>query len=196
MRVRRAIATAVGGCLVGGIAALWLLKFSLGSDALSVHNGPWQTDPAIGSTTAGPLTRARIARIGLLALSHDEAVYYNASTDDQGRPLEAGSRYRVQGSALPARWWSLTVYDAAGYLIPNAADAYSVTSADVSSVHGPFVVELAGKPGSAAHWISTGAGQGRISLTLRLYDPTPGLYSRLGDVSLPSITRVASGEAR
>lgn len=163
------------GIVLGLILTAWAVRGSpLGGDT---QIGPWSTSSATGSADAGPRLRAVVALRGLLALTSREAIYLNATTDNAGRPLDGGCSYRLAGAAPAARWWSITAYDAKGYLIATPASRYSVGSAGneaIDATVGPDgrITTLAGQP---------------FELTLRAYNPEPSLLSG----EMPVITQLS-----
>lgn len=163
------------GVVIGGLLTAWAVRSDgMGGDR---QIGPWTTSDATGSADAGPLLRARIALRGLLALTAREAIYLNAATDSAGRPLDGGCTYRIAGAAPAARWWSITAYDADGYLIATPAGRYSIGSAGDAAIDatvGPDggITTLKGNP---------------FELTLRAYNPEPSLLSG----EMPVITRLS-----
>lgn len=171
----------LGGVALGTASAWWAINRL---PAVERH-GAWQLDPLAGSQAADPYTRARIARHGLLALSRDEALYLIATHDDSGAPLEERCTYEISGGALPAPWWSLTVYDADGFLPRNDSGAYAIDAARVQGgSDGRWRARLSVTRGDEANWLASGA-TGQPSLTLRLYRPSVAA----GAVPLPRITR-------
>ncbi|WP_257425752.1 DUF1254 domain-containing protein [Nocardioides carbamazepini] len=126
--------------------------------------------------------RAVVAQTGLGALTADQAIYMLAFADRFGSPLTAAKRYVIH---LPADWappaeafWSLTLYDAAQYLVPNDADRYVIN--DRSDLHrnADGSVDLYVQstrptdPGQAQNWLP-GPASGSFRLAWRLYAPTP-----------------------
>lgn len=166
--LRWTICILIGLALGAGIAVWRVRSGALGSvDRL----GAWTTGSDFGTAKASALTRAVIALRGLLALPASEARYYNAAVDDDGRPLNGHCRYRVSGAAFAARWWSLTLYDGAGYLVRNDAGIYSVNGGRMADpAHWEVIVAPDRPPGS---WLPTG-GIERFELTLRTYLPKSG----------------------
>jgi len=186
---RYGIMLVVGLALGTGAAALQL-KQSFA--AMGIENGPWRTGEKVGTVDASVATRATVALRGLLALPEREAIYFNAAVDSAGRKLSGKCAYRVTGSAIDARWWSLTLYDSQGYLIPNPASVYSVGSAAIGPQEaGNWTVDIARKR-TGAHWIAM-PGDQPFELTLRAYHPSRELLARRGSVPLPRIER---GECR
>jgi len=156
---------------------------------LTVNNGPWQTNLAVGSAQSGMYMRATVALAGLFALNKSETIYFLARTDDDGLPLRSRCEYIVEGGDLNARWWSITLYGWDCYLIPNEAGRHSYNGKNIGRetddrfrIH----VSSASKEGN---WLPSG-DQRRMYLTLRLYNPAPEVYQNPGTVALPSIKRV------
>ena len=90
-----------------------------------VTNGPWETDLSAGSPQSGMYMRARVAIMALFALNKSEAVYFIARKDSEGNPLNSRCNYRIEGTDMPARWWSITALGWNYFLIPNEANRYS-----------------------------------------------------------------------
>ena len=158
-----------------------------------VSNGPWRTSFVTGSVDADLYTRARVAVGGLLALAPSETVYFTAPTDAEGFALDARCDYRVEGVELPARWWSLTLYGADQFLVPNEAGRFSFSQTTLArEPGGPWTMLVSSEPQPAApNWLPSGGpgASGPFSLTLRLYNPEPVVYEQPERVTLPRITR-------
>ena len=203
---------AVLGAIVGLVspfAVVYLVFFSRFSSHILQTNGPWRFNPLVGSSAADMYTRAVISIVGLLALSKDEAVYYNAVSDSSGRPLHRGASYRVTIKLpLPCYWWSITAYGSDSYMIDNPAHIYSLNS--TSAIPSPddenFIVLYLG-PRAPPHadnervnWIPTGSPDlaptdtSRFNLTMRLYLPALEATTRQGfkALQLPRIERLSS----
>lgn len=174
----RILLALVLGIAIGLGAAWWSLR--AGIDAFDIRTGPWVTSRNFGSVEASDRERAIVALRGLMALTAREAVYFNASLDSEGRPLEGGCRYRVAGPPLPARWWSVTAYGTDSHLIPNPENAYSIGGDGRDSV-----LALTG-PGSGGEGIVTRADEA-FELTLRAYGPG----ADIADAELPAIERLS-----
>lgn len=178
------------GLVLGIGLAVWQITSSgLGND---VRVGPWSTGRDIGTANADMKTRAVVALRGLLALPATEARYFTASTDSAGAPLSGKCSYAVTGGALEARWWSITLYDRSGWLIPNRWNRYSIGSARIpagSEAHWTVLIGPAEQPGL---WIPTGT-DGPFELTLRAYRPQGEMARDPARISLPTITK---GECR
>jgi len=184
----RYLICAVIGVVAGvGIAGQSVRSGALGS---SVAIGPWSTGTDFGTARASARTRAVVALRGLLALPASEARYYTAAADDTGQPLDGRCRYRLSGGALPAKWWSITVYDRAGYLVKKDARIYSLGSVALGpdeQARWKVVLAPDRQPG---HWLPTGKIE-HVELTLRVYLPADGGRGNLARAQLPAIIREA-----
>jgi hypothetical protein len=183
----RYLICAVAGIAAGAGAAVWAVK--QGGFGNQAQIGPWRTGTDFGSSDAGAYTRAVVARNGLLALPAREARYYTAARDDEGRPLEGRCRYRISGGEAGGAWWSLTLYGADNFLVPNEAGIWSVGSAAMAPAERASWTILAAPDRQPGHWLPTG-GVDRFDLTLRVYLPEDGGRSNLPRERLPHIERL------
>jgi hypothetical protein len=154
--------------------------------------GRWSTDLTVGASAANPWVRARIARVGLLALPRSETVYFDRRVDEAGAPLDARCTYRISGGPLAARWWSVTVYGADQMLVRNADGAASVDLTRLgpdrwSAVLGPS------RPVTGEAWLSTRGAEGPV-LMIRLYNPKPSDDGALAALRLPSVEKLGCPE--
>src|ERR1700744_2981285 len=117
--------------IVLGLLATWFTIIR-GNMPGGVSDGPWKTNLLIGSSGGGIYTRADVAVHGLLALNRSETIYYTASADDGNEALDGKCSYLITGRDPPTRWWSITVYGADDFLIPNPAGRYSISKTSVT----------------------------------------------------------------
>ena len=183
----------LAGLVLGTGSALAISNGALSGGVLGggvVQAGPWSTDVSIGSTTANPWLRARVARVGLLALSQQETLYFDRTRDDSGAPLRAACRYRLSGGTLPTRWWSITIYGADQFLPRNldGAGSLDATRALADGAQA-WTSEISPVRPASGHWISSAAA-GTFSLTLRLYNPDFVDANRLSQLALPKVERL------
>ncbi len=170
-----------------GIAATWLTVFRIRRGAIA--DGPWKTNLTTGSAQSDPYHRASVAIHGLFALNPRETIYYTAGTDNDGYALEGNCRYEISGRDPDARWWSITAYGPDDFLIPNPAHRYSVSKTTVArDATGNFAVQVGGDA-SGDNWIPVGAG--RFSLSMRLYNPGPGVVLDPSRAVLPGLRKVS-----
>lgn len=183
------------GAVVGAGSAGWALT-RLPIGAHRTADGVWSTNLTRGDAAANAYVRGPTALRGLLALSAREAVYFNAERDADGRRLSADCAYELIGGPMPARWWSITVYDDRDYLAMNADDAHSVDATRiVADPDGRFVVRLAQDRAGAANWLSTNA-TGGPQVMLRLYGPESTVLEAPGTVPAPAIRRIGCDGGR
>ncbi|MCU0949373.1 MAG: DUF1214 domain-containing protein [Porphyrobacter sp.] len=172
------LAAIVAGCALGGGSALWMAGLWPEGRSLAFGNvdvGGWRSDFAIGSKAADPYTRARVARHGLLALAKTEAVYFTRTTDDAGAPLSDRCHYRLSGGPMPARWWSVTLYDGQSMLPDNTDAAPSIDATRAGP--GAWAALIAPqRPDDGTLWISSRRAEA-FDVTLRLYMPSAALLA-------------------
>ena len=153
-----------------------------------VTNGAWTTNLDVGSSSAEMYVRAVVARIGLFALNKTETIYFSAETDEDGQPLRSVCDYRVEGSDMAARWWSITVYGADNFLIPNDTMRYAFNGGNVAkTADGRYTILLSPTP-KPGNWLPSG-NQDQLNLALRLYNPLPEVYQKPAGLELPRIIR-------
>jgi hypothetical protein len=173
-----------------GLGATWL-AVSHGYGFGDVTLGPWRAMPRSGSTSIDPFARAALARSGELPLGSGDGIAFFARTDGAGQPLDGRCEVTLSGLTPVARYWTLTLYDAEGGLVPNALGRHGFTSAEtVRASDGRFRIVIAprSRPGN---WLPSGGVQQYV-LALRLYDSTVGVATHVGrDAALPTLERGA-----
>ncbi|MEM7701247.1 MAG: DUF1214 domain-containing protein [Pseudomonadota bacterium] len=182
--VGKYLGATIVGVALGVSSALYMAGLWPGAKPLDfgdIDVDGWRSDFAIGSDSAGPYTRARVARHGLLALAKSEAVYFTKTTDDNGKLLSEDCTYRLVVGEMPARWWSVTLYDGESYLPDNTDEALSVNKEqNIVGVIGDIIVgqnlsaTIARTRPEKGYWISS-RNAGNFDLTLRLYMPDQAL---------------------
>jgi hypothetical protein len=155
-----------------------------------------RTPPGIGTADASDGLRAAVALGGLGALPADEAVYWSAVLDADGKELEGGVRYRlkVPGDMPGQAFWSLSLYerlpDGRLFFVDNPIRRFTVgnrTSGLLRDADGGISLILAPTdPGSGANWLPT-PPRGPITVIFRAYLPDPALQQ--GRWRLPPIER-------
>lgn len=158
----------IGIVLIGGIGSSWYMV-EAGSRLTTESVGPWLTWSHAAQTDADPYTRAHYARLGALPMNSDVAQTYLARTDSEGGRLHSSCEYQIEGRTIATHWWSVTVFDDGGRLIPNIIDRHTFT-ADTMAINpdGSFAVTLSrdARPGN---WLPTG-GAGRIAIAFNMLD--------------------------
>jgi hypothetical protein len=185
--IRRGSAVVVG-LLLGVGSAVWVL----GNGELlgAFEEDHWIGNDRVGSDAADPYTRGIVASIGLLALEKSETIYFHRYEDEHGGQMREGCVYELRGSALPARWWSITLYAADDFLPVNGQRAFSVDASQVVADGDGWTVRIAPDRGDSTNWISN-AEAGEFSLALRMYNPQAVALDDPGSVTFPTVTTVS-----
>jgi hypothetical protein len=180
---------------VAAAFGLGLTQYALtrGTAFGAITIGAWTAWPKTGTSDIDPYARAAIARSGELPIGSGDGVTFFASSDDTGRALDGRCTVTISGTTPAARFWTLTLYDLDGRLVPNAVDRYGFTSQEItrrSDGNFEIAVSARARPGN---WLPTG-GIDRYVVVLRLYDTPVGVATRSAkDAPMPS---VAQGSCR
>ena len=175
---------------VAAAFGLGLTQFALtrGTAFGAITIGAWTAWPKTGTSDIDPYARAAIARSGELPIGSGDGVAFFASSDDAGRVLDGRCMVTISGTTPAARFWTITLYDLDGRLIPNAADRYGFTSQEIARrADGTFEIVVAprARPGN---WLPTG-GIDRYVVVLRLYDTPVGVATRTAkDAPMPAVS--------
>jgi hypothetical protein len=149
-----------------------------------------------GSYGTNYVVRAIIAVHGLAAKSILDGTSFTARTDIQGARLDGTNRYRITFPAndLPPvnGFWSITLYDSDGYLVPNAIDRYAIRPGEhlAREPDGSIVIFVQPNEPCArykSNWLPSPAGT-PFDLALRAYWPKPAILN--GTWSPPPIVPV------
>ena len=144
-----------------------------------VVNGWQMNTETMGVYGNAYLKRAIISMVGIGANQPEDAIYPLNLADAQGRPLDGANAYVLHFDAdemPPANaFWSVTMYDAEGFPVPNAIDRYAIGDRDalVFNADGSLDLHIQHQaPGGVrdANWLPAPA-QGAMSVTMRLYAP-------------------------
>jgi hypothetical protein len=172
--------------LVGLGATYMALSRGAAFGALTI--GSWTAWPKTGTADADPYARASIARTGQLPTALGDGVSFTAQADENGKLLDGRCDVVLAGITPAARFWTLTLYNAAGELAANSVGRHGFSSQEiVRQADGSFEIVVAprAQPGN---WIPTG-GIERYALVLRLYDTAVGIATKAGrEVPMPSVT--------
>jgi len=147
----------------------------------AIAGGGWASlTSGVGNYGTDYDLRALIAVVGLGANTPAEAIYPTALTDASGELLNGATHdYRLTfppGAAPPARYfWSVTMYDSQGYLVPNAIGRYSVGPTHPPLAKRPdgsivIAIQHVAPAESGVNWLPAPAGSFRLSL--RLFGPS------------------------
>lgn len=138
--------------------------------------------------------RSMTARAGIYPVSPSEAIYYRAYQDASSKPLAGTNQYTVTfpaGQLPPAAFfWSLTMYGANQFLVPNSINRYSLgTQSNLSvAADGSVTIYIQANAPSAAempNWLPSPAS-GSFYVVLRIYGPENTSYIAPGLVQVGS----------
>ena len=159
-------------------------------------NGGWFNPSAKSGIFGIDYTlRARTALLGIGINTVIESTYPIALTDVAGDMLNGANNYRMvfkRGKLPPvAGFWSLTMYDSDGYLVPNAAKIYAIgpdhpgmiTRKDGSVV---IAIQQTKPTEKGVNWLPSPAAGFRLNM--RLYLPSKSILN--GTWKEPSVTKV------
>jgi len=176
--------------------ALALMAWKVNSMARVVNGWSMNTD-TMGVYGNYYLKRAIVTQLGLGANLPEDAIYPINLADDTGKPLDGANRYvlHFESSTIPPvnAFWSVTLYDAEGYQVPNSLNRFAVSS------WMPFKYDPDGSldlyfqnesPGAdkEANWLP--APKGPFNLTMRLYAPKSDALT--GKWNPPPVTKAAA----
>ena len=161
-----------------------LLARAAGEGSTTIWTG-YTRGAVAGSYGTDYLERARLAEETLGTQVPTQAVYFSASRARSGTTTTAlaGTRsydIRFPAGDLPPHgsdgFWSITLYNAAGSLVANPVDRYSIGDETPGLVRGTdgsltIVVSASHPSETDVNWLP--APKGAFSLVLRVYDPTP-----------------------
>lgn len=176
------------GILLGLATVILALQQNWGFDRVTI--GPWVGAPRAGGVDADPYSRALVVQKAQFPLGGGEGVAFTAGKDSSGQTLDGACIYVVRGSALPTRWWTLTVSDPSGALFPNPLNRHGFTSQEIARTEqGEFRIIISSKV-QPWNWIPA-PPDGPLLVTLRFYDTPLTTPSDLAKQTLPEIEREA-----
>ncbi|NYT39882.1 DUF1254 domain-containing protein [Sphingomonas sp. R-74633] len=142
-------------------------------------------------------TRTAVARSNILVNSANETCYLYQDLDADGARLNGDNRYEVTfpaGQTPPVDgFWSLTLYDAHHFFVPNPIDRYSLGTKNKSLQTGAdgslTLLVQADTPGPEreSNWLPAPAGAD-FTLYLRAYGPRPAVID--GSWTPPPVRRM------
>jgi hypothetical protein len=182
-----------------------LLARAAGAGSAAVWTG-YAPGATVGSYGTDYLERATLAEETLGTQVPTQAVYFSASRAQSGTtttPLAGTRSYEIRFPAadLPPHgsdgFWSITLYNVAGFLVANPIGRYSVGDDTHGLVRGDdgsvTIVVSASRPTKTdVNWLPAPAGA--FSLVLRVYDPAPRVLDR--SWSPPVIQAISSRPGR
>ena len=184
-----AILIGIVAITVGGGFAVYKIRNWKNSSQQNI--GSWQTigkDKDVNSDDL--LSIAQIAVYATYPLTKKEVIYLNANTDSDGNPIDSKSDYVIEGKKFDARYWSITAYDQDGFLIknPNNKFSYNFENVKYAADSTSYKINLSATE-KAENWLPTTDTQ-KVSLVIRLYQPSDSLRNNLTLATLPLIKKI------
>ena len=161
-----------------GVPKLAFEKIMAHFKEAGVNINGWLFSTKTGIYGTDYLNRALITAIGLGANRPQDAVYPTSEVDTDGRPYDGANKYVMhfdKGQTPPAEgFWSLTMYDAQYFFVPNPLNRYTLSSRfkfeynEDGSLDFYIQKDSPGKD-KESNWLPAPAG--KFVLMLRLYWP-------------------------
>ena len=178
----------IGGLALGLYATSWTLDNNIAFG--DVRAGPWTGLVSAGTRDADPYARALFAKRGETPIGITEGLSFLAKTDQGGEMLRATCDYVVKGNIPAARYWTLTLFDNDGHVLPVSSERYGFTSAEIlRNSDGSFEIVVA-PDARAGNWLQS-ARERPFQLMLRLYDTS--LSASAYSVTTQSMPRIERG---
>jgi hypothetical protein len=163
------------------------------------HANGWNFTTKTGIYGTDYLMRALVTAIGLGANRPQDAVYPTSLKPADGDAYDGANKYVMhfpKGQLPPARgFWSLTMYDAEYFFVPNVLNRYSISPRQGLKSNPDGSVDLyiqKDSPGAAkeSNWLP--APPGKFVLMLRMYWPSEKSPSILnGSWTIPAVKKVS-----
>lgn len=163
------------------------------------YRNNWLGTLGTGNYGADYWKRTSANLIGIWANANDEVIYFVATVDADGRPLDGANDYILEfpGAARPDAvvnaYWSLILVDVPEYrVVPNRLNRFNVNnhSGLKSEADGSLRILLAKQPNATvpeSNWLPAPDGKG-FSLTFRCYVPKDAV--KRGEWFPPAIRRL------
>ncbi|WP_111720081.1 DUF1214 domain-containing protein [Homoserinimonas sp. OAct 916] len=186
----------VQGIIIGAVFAFLtaiLILNAVGRSITTTVNG-WSAIPRCGQPGNGILVRAACAKALPVVNAFEEAAYWTTAQDGSGQTLRGRHGYTIHFAAggLPPNdaFWSLTPTDAAGYMVKNPINRYSVGNRSDLTQNADGSIDLyiqsAAPAGYEQNWLPTPPGA--FKLMLRAYLPGAAILD--GTYHLPPVVKV------
>lgn len=153
-------------------------------------------DVTIGHYGTDYQKRAIVAYFGLGALGPEDAVYQGYQSDQNNQQLHGDNKYVIhfeKGNTPPAQaFWSVTLYNQAGYLTENAIRRYAIGDRNPLKYNADGSLDIYiqhENPGKdkEENWLP--APKEKFSLSVRIYWPTDE-FLKTGNWKKPPLVRV------
>ena len=172
---------------------LWLQDSDGVFDEFYTTQTQWRYSDEVGALDASPVSRARVAIGGPLGLSSKEVIYFITTEDTDGERLVSGCDYKMSGSDIDSRWWSVTLYDSttANY-VPNTDNRSSWHSEALPfNTAGQWALTIS-PDAQPSPWLPSQMNSSiPFDLVLRLYNPSVQTRADVPDIVLPIVEKIS-----
>ena len=185
-RIRSIIAVPlflIAGIGTGLATATQVIEGNMGSFA--ANSGAWRTWPAAGSPNIDPYTRGHFLAHGRLPMSTFEAIEFLATSDSEGRSLDASCNYTIAGPMAAARWWRLTARQSER--VEDGEDAAILSQTALMEANNQVRVTASAEP-QPGNWLRL-RDTLPLELSLTLFSPSNSIKGANAAVLLPRIVR-------
>src|SRR5262245_52879068 len=125
-----------------GLGTTWF-ALSRGVSVGALTIGAWSARPKAGTAEIDPYSRAEVERTGALPMGLGDGVTFSATADDNGRLLDGRCDLTIVGTTPQARFFTITLYDSLGRLVPNTLNRSGFTSQElIRNGDGSFQVSV------------------------------------------------------
>jgi hypothetical protein len=164
-----------------------------------VFKNHWLGSLGTGNYGADYWLRTSANLVGIWANSNDEVIYFVATQDAEGQPLNGSNDYVLdfpaadQPGAAVNGYWSVILVDLPDYrVVPNPLNRFNLNSYSPlkTEVDGGLKIRVARKPDASmsdSNWLPAPNGQA-FSLTLRAYVPKDPV--KLGEWFPPALAKL------
>lgn len=147
-----------------------------------VYQNNWLATLGTGNYGSDYWMRTSANLVGLWANTNDEVIYFVATQDADGQPLNGSNDYVLEFSAknrpdaMVNAYWSVILVDVPDYrVVKNPLNRFNFNSDSglKSEANGSLKILIAAKPNAAvpeSNWLPSSPGK-KFSLTLRTYVP-------------------------
>ncbi|AZQ60797.1 DUF1254 domain-containing protein [Flammeovirga pectinis] len=162
----------------------------------TMQNGWSVTTTGLGEYGTNYAFRAYITKIGFGANLGEDAVYPNAAIDVDGNNFNGSNNYVLHFDAdkLPPvdGFWSITMYDKSGFLVPNTIDRYNLGDKKDMNYNEDgsldIYIQKDAPEGHEKNWLPSTTEGVEFELTFRMYWPKKEVLNKTW--TMPGVKKV------
>jgi hypothetical protein len=175
-RTKIIMAGIAAGIILSVPLSLLIIRWKSENRGIVVNH--WRVSMRTGNFGTNYLLRAAIAVHSLGNAIPEEAMFLHGFFDNEGKKLNGRNRYRIRFKADDPppvdAFWSLTIYDRDGWLVPNPLGRYSLSDRSRGLVYNKdgsldILIQHEAPLRDDSNWLPT--PEGEFTITLRAYLP-------------------------